>query len=489
MAIDKKLQELEKEVQKAKDNLSGASTYSSGTSTYSSYGAKNKYEIAKEALAKAQKNLEDYKSNKKNNTPLEQYPGQAELSNLFQSRGLDLVTQPDGTIVVANTKEVGESGKSGYLATDQLHFLYVGPEGFTPSPTTRPFEKGGVARGVEVNTNFDDVKRRIITDAQRSPEGLDGLLNKLYNSGYISKATRDSKDISSNEFNKGLFVVVNDYGKKIVSDYQFGDKSKEPISFDSYLSSAKVPTSKTRFEAVATLRQDADDDINKFFMDFLGRGASQQERDEYYTKLRSMEKKNVIKTTTTEGGTTTSGDLVSDEEKISLARTIAGKNLNGSNIDAVLKSGAGAARSINGLVDFAKQYGIKLSTKDATDYLAQDLSGGRFDEKAIKSKIANISKATYSNLSELSDEISVKDLSRNLIMTMGQVLELDPNGIDVMDPTIQKALKNNGNKGIMNLNDFEIMLRNDPRWARTKNAKEEASRYAYEILNSFGLMA
>ena len=40
----------------------------------------------------------------------------------------------------------------------------------------------------------------------------------------------------------------------------------------------------------------------------------------------------------------------------------------------------------------------------------------------------------------------------------------------------------------MNLNDFQLALRKDPRWANTKNAKEEASGYVNTILSSFGLV-
>jgi hypothetical protein len=72
---------------------------------------------------------------------------------------------------------------------------------------------------------------------------------------------------------------------------------------------------------------------------------------------------------------------------------------------------------------------------------------------------------------------------------MAETLELNPKDIDALDPTIQVALKNNGNKGTMNLTDFNRLLRNDPRWARTRNAKQEASNYALEVLKDFGLMA
>ena len=488
---DKKLKDLERKVEIAKSNLSNASTYSS-------YGTKSPYEVAQEKLTAAEKELQDYKLSKNKvdyaGTYSEDYEGQSGVASTIDSYKLGLNTDSDGTQYVGTTEDIlGADGKTITTQSGTQQFIYIGAESYAPSPIfggSRPFEKGAYSRPIKVNKSFDAIKKDILTDAQKSPDGVKNLFDKLYRAGYISKTTADSQNLGSDEFNKGLRSVLSSYSKDFIVSQTYGDKSKEPISFDEYLSSAKnVGTSRTTYEAVATLKPDAIEDIDRFFVEFLGRGATPQEEDEYYKLLRSAEKKNVVRTTETDTGVTRSGELVTEEDRLAIKRQIAGKALNGSNLDAVLKTGAGAARSISGLVDYAKQYGIKLSNKDATDYLAQDLSGGTFDEKAIKSKITNISKATYSNLSELSDEISLKDLSRNLKMAMGEILELDPNGIDVMDPTIQKALKNNGNKGIMNLNDFEIMLRNDPRWARTKNAKEEASRYAYEILNSFGLMA
>lgn len=456
------------------------------------------YNTAKAEYDAAVVELENYKASGKlgkvsyGGAYAEDYEGQTELSKAFSAYSLGQVTQPDGSTIVANTKEIGKSGEPGFVAADQQHFLYIGREDYVSSPTgARPFEKGGYARGLTVERNPDEIKKKIITDFQRSPEGLNGLFQKLYNAGYISKATFNTKDISSDEFNRGLFSVMNSYSKKIISDLQYGDSTKEPIDFNSYLSAAKDGTAgpKTTYQAVKTLKQDAVVDIDRFFMDFLGRGATQQEEDEYYRMLRNLEKKNIVTRTQTETGVTESGELVSAEDILELQRKVAGKSLTGSNLDEVMKTGAGASRNINSLVNEAKQYGILLSNKEAVDLLAKDLSAGRLDDKAMKSRLVQISKANYSNLSELSDEISLKDLSRNLIMTMGEVLELDPNGIDVMDPTVQKALKNNGNKGIMSLTDFEVMLRNDARWAKTRNAKEEASKYGYEILKSFGLMA
>ena len=225
-------------------------------------------------------------------------------------------------------------------------------------------------------------------------------------------------------------------------------------------------------------------------MGYLGIGASKQQHDEYYKQLRALEKKATKVTTTTESSQNVAGEFIDDLDRAELMRKVAGKALDGSDIDAVLKGGAGAAQDVNSVISKARQYGVKLSNQDALSYVANELRLGQKDLNKVNAKILSIAKSTYGNLSDsLSDEVTLKDLSANYIYNMAEVLELNPKDIDALDPTVQTALKNNGNKGTMNLTDFDRMLRNDPRWARTKNAREEASKYAYEVLKDFGLMA
>jgi hypothetical protein len=108
----------------------------------------------------------------------------------------------------------------------------------------------------------------------------------------------------------------------------------------------------------------------------------------------------------------------------------------------------------------------------------------------VNAKLLAVSKATYSNLSDvLSEDVSLNDLSYNYKRSMQDILELDANQIDTMDSTIQTALRNNGNKGAMNLTEFERLLKQDARWGKTKNARETATNFANNILKSFGLVA
>jgi hypothetical protein len=231
-------------------------------------------------------------------------------------------------------------------------------------------------------------------------------------------------------------------------------------------------------------------------MEYVGRSASDEEQKRYYKQLRALEKKNVQVTTQTEtdsGGSSrrVTGEYQLDAEDIlQLQRNIAGKALDGSDIDVILKGGSKAAQDVNSTLAYAKKYGVALSNKDALKYVSTSYRNNDKDTSKINAKLLAISKATYSNLSDvLSEDVDLDDLSANYKYTMRQILEIPENQIDVLNPTIQTALKNNGNKGAMNLTEFERLLKQDARWGKTTNARETASNYANNILKSFGLIA
>jgi len=116
------------------------------------------------------------------------------------------------------------------------------------------------------------------------------------------------------------------------------------------------------------------------------------------------------------------------------------------------------------------------------------LSTGKLDSQ--QQAIKNMAKSFYPNLSQIIDNGgTVSAVADQFASKMSNILEIPAQSLNVFDKRIQKALTNNGKPGVMTLGDFEVLLRNEPEWARTKNAKEEASSYATSILQSFGLMA
>jgi hypothetical protein len=67
---------------------------------------------------------------------------------------------------------------------------------------------------------------------------------------------------------------------------------------------------------------------------------------------------------------------------------------------------------------------------------------------------------------------------------MASVLEVAPDSIGLDDKTLRGAI---GPEKEMSLYDFQRMLRKDPRWQYTDNARQEGSNAVLGVLRDFGL--
>ena len=402
-----------------------------------------------------------------------------DLGNAIREAGFIVDTDPDnGTTLV-------RSDSQSYKDAGQEHLFWIGKASKSPLPGFT-----SIKDNMQVSASYNLIESKILEDAQKQPGGLQALFDRMFKAGLISRKTYDSKSTTDNNFTSNLLYALREFSKKTVRDYELKG-IKDPISFDEYLDKEFTPVGPdVKYSSVTTTRGTAASDLDRFFMQYLGNGATKQQHDEYYKELRALEKKAIQTRTTTENTVNVAGEFIDELDKSEIMRKVAGKALEGTDIDTVLKGGAGAAQNVNSVLAYARSYGVNINNKDALNYVANELKLGQGDLKKVNAKILAISKSTYSNLSDsLSEDVNLKELSSNFIYNMGKTLEISPDAIDALDPTIQTALKNNGNKGTMNLTDFDRMLRNDPRWGKTSNAREEASKYALEVLKDFGLMA
>jgi hypothetical protein len=419
----------------------------------------------------------------------EEYAGDNEFVKDVNAKGLSLTNQPDGSSYVTGTEGANQVPQYIYISED------------TKVPLFMAKDAGKMVKDYTPSTSdFDAVRRRIIQDSIKSPRGLKGLFDDLRGAGLrIPQKDYDRLDTTSESFGKALGYALQNHTKAMVNDLE-QNKNIEPKPFFKYLQeelkTAGLGGPQVSYNEYATKKDEADSDLNRFFVEYVGRGASQEELNKYYKELRALEKKNAQVTTTKDtdsGGTSkvVTGEFQLDEaDLLQLQRNIAGKALDGSDIDVVLKGGSKAAQDVNSVLAYAKSYGVTLSNKDALKYVSTSYKNNDKDVSKINAKLLAISKATYSNLSDvLSEDVTLNDLSANYKSAMRQILEIPDAQIDVLNPTIQMALKNNGNKGAMNLTDFERALKKDPRWAKTSNARETASGYANSILRNFGLIA
>ena len=68
---------------------------------------------------------------------------------------------------------------------------------------------------------------------------------------------------------------------------------------------------------------------------------------------------------------------------------------------------------------------------------------------------------------------------------LAQTLEINPNSINIDDPTLRMAI---GPDKEMSLYEYQKVLRKDPRWQYTNQARTEASNIAATVLKDFGFM-
>ena len=436
------------------------------------------------------KALQDAQTIASGGTPgAEQYAGDNDFVKDVNAKGLSLTNQPDGSNWVSGT----EGG-------DQVpQYIYIGPE--TKTPLFMKDKAGQLASDYTPSTSdLDTLRRRIIQDSIKSPRGLKGLFDDLRGAGLrIPQKDYDRLDTTSESFGKSLAYALQKHTKAMINDLE-QNKNINPKPFFNFLQnelkSAGEGGPTVSYDEYVTKIDEAESDLNRFFVDYVGRGATDEEVKRYYKELRALEKKNAQITTETKtdsGGSsrvTTGEGALDDADILQLQRNIAGKALDGSDIDIVLKGGSKAAQDVNSVLAYAKSYGVTLSNKDALKYVSSSYKNNDKDTSKINAKLLAVSKATYSNLSDvLSEQVDLDDLSANYKSAMRQILEISDSQIDVLNPTIQLALKNNGNKGAMNLTDFERVLKQDPRWGKTDNARETASNYANRILRNFGLIA
>lgn len=85
----------------------------------------------------------------------------------------------------------------------------------------------------------------------------------------------------------------------------------------------------------------------------------------------------------------------------------------------------------------------------------------------------------------LSQGLDLADVYSPYKNAMAQVLELNPDSIQLNDPTLRSAFTPTGEQ---TLYDFQRALRKDPRWQYTNNAREEVSNSVQGVLKDFGFM-
>jgi hypothetical protein len=345
--------------------------------------------------------------------------------------------------------------------------------------------------------NADQVRQAYVTNAGGAA-GIDSLRSKLYKANYMNEVEFKLKDTTA--LNRAIIDAARTVTVESVSNYT---DMATPLtqSFDSWLNK-RVAMSGASGEPDAgislTSRMDTNQDINEFFVEYLGRNATEAEKTDYYNKVNAEEKKAVRTRKVSGGKVVETGERLDATDYYRIRASVLAPVVKGTEIENVTKGNGKIAQDIDELKTFASDYGIKLDTKQALDRVlgglkpGGSLTTGRLD--AQKTALKEMSKVFYGKLAPLIDQgVKISDIAGQFAYYKGQILEMPDNAVSVFDEDIQAALKNEGKDGVMTLTDYQKYLRTNPKtksqWLKTKGAKEEAAGYANEILKSFGLMA
>jgi hypothetical protein len=342
----------------------------------------------------------------------------------------------------------------------------------------------------------DAIRNVYIKNAVASGQ-LESLRERLYKAGYMNEQQFKTKD--STALNGAVVRSARNSSVEYVSNF-LDTGVESSTSYNSWLGMRVSAGAGSNINAGASVssRTQTDQDIDEFFMDYLGRKASPEEKLDYYNQVNKEEKKAVKKSTTSGGKQTTTGEYLEETDYYRIRANVLKPAVKGTAIEEITKGNGKIAQDVAELRAYAADYGIQLDAQQALNKVTGglvpggSLTTGKLD--AEKKSIIEMSKAFYGKLSPLIDQgVKISDISNQFAYYKGKMLELPDTAVSVFDEDIQAALKNEGKEGVMTISEYQKMLRTNPKtksqWLKTQGAKEEAAGFANSILKSFGLMA
>ena len=340
-------------------------------------------------------------------------------------------------------------------------------------------DKGGILRDVdnsiELGTYLNDLGAAKIKSLKQkySAAGLyDGPIN----------GTLGTSD-------KLITLVANalNYQQVVRTTFNLDEAVASAIKADVFTGAAGASS---RTSGSMTARPSAAAEMQDTFRTMLGEPAPKSAVDAYYKELNALELSRISKARNIKGvDVTTKG--VTEQERIDLLNKYVNQYAN-------VRIAAADAGDPVAQVNLGKgQFGIAYtSLKNAYFENGIPISQATLNKQVLESasntdrlkanmNLINLqAKTIFPALSEKIDRgYTVKQLLSPYLQSRANILEEDADTIDI------KELKDIAKdpKGLMNLYDYEVSLRQNPKWRFTKNAQDSMARVASKLAQTFGL--
>lgn len=140
------------------------------------------------------------------------------------------------------------------------------------------------------------------------------------------------------------------------------------------------------------------------------------------------------------------------------------------------------------VVNDARAY---FNTAGADQSSVQSVLTGGITREDFQRQQREIAKKRYPHLADLIDQgVSLESLAGNFKTTAAQLLEVDPNTLDMSGADYEVAINfgEEGKKRVMSTGEWDRLLRTDSKygWEKTNNAKQEARGLAANLVQAFG---
>ena len=220
--------------------------------------------------------------------------------------------------------------------------------------------------------------------------------------------------------------------------------------------------------------------IQGVFEKTLNRNATPEEVAKFTIVLNKAERNAGRKTKTSGGRTEYTTDI--DRVQFLTEEVKKIKDLKTGKSEFETKRSEKDTLNTQSLQSIAKANGITLSPQEIEQYNL-DIRNGK-DINVIKNQIRNLAGiGRPDNIKKLLAEgTDLGTIYAPYKRTMATLLELDPESIDINDTTLQTAI---GDKELP-IYEFRKLLKKDPRWQYTNNAREEVSSKVLRVLQDFG---
>lgn len=169
-------------------------------------------------------------------------------------------------------------------------------------------------------------------------------------------------------------------------------------------------------------------------------------------------------------------------------------NILGSLVDYTPGNMGGTPAAIEMQVNkLASDYGLTLTSAQLSDYVSGIVTE-RYTQDNIADFMRDMAKSKYVGMGAYLDKgMTVREVASNYTNSYARLLEVDDGSVNLNDNLIQQALQGSPTKPgevpqMQSLYQFERSVRRDPRWLRTKNARDSMVNAVQGIAQDWGLV-